>query len=34
VGEIIASSVVQPFGALFSTLLYFDLRARQTSVQR
>jgi hypothetical protein len=27
-GEIIASSVVQPFGALFSTLLYFDLRAR------
>jgi Membrane domain of glycerophosphoryl diester phosphodiesterase len=33
VGEIIASSVVQPFGALYSTLLYFDLRARQTSVQ-
>jgi hypothetical protein len=28
VGEIIASSVVQPFGALYSTLLYFDLRAR------
>jgi hypothetical protein len=28
VGEVIASSVVQPFGALFSTLLYFDLRAR------
>lgn len=32
VGEIVASSVVQPFGALYSTLLYFDLRARQTSV--
>jgi hypothetical protein len=28
-GEIVASSVVQPFGALFSTLLYFDLRARR-----
>jgi uncharacterized membrane protein len=28
VGEIIASSVVQPFGALYSTLLYYDLRAR------
>jgi hypothetical protein len=28
VGEIVASSVVQPFGALYSTLLYFDLRAR------
>jgi hypothetical protein len=28
VGEIIASSVVQPFGALYSTLLYFDLRSR------
>jgi hypothetical protein len=33
VGEIVASSVVQPFGALYSTFLYFDLRARQTSVQ-
>jgi hypothetical protein len=32
VGEIVASSVVQPFGALYSTFLYFDLRARQTSV--
>jgi hypothetical protein len=29
VGEIVASSVVQPFGALFSTLLYYDLRARK-----
>jgi hypothetical protein len=28
IGEIVASSVVQPFGALFSTLLYYDLRAR------
>ena len=28
VGEIVASSVVQPFGALYSTLLYFDLRQR------
>jgi hypothetical protein len=28
IGEIVASSVVQPFGALYSTLLYFDLRAR------
>jgi hypothetical protein len=28
-GEIVASSVVQPFAALFSTLLYYDLRARQ-----
>jgi hypothetical protein len=28
VGEIVASSVVQPFGALYSTLLYFDLQAR------
>jgi hypothetical protein len=28
IGQIVASSVVQPFGALYSTLLYFDLRAR------
>jgi hypothetical protein len=28
IGEIVASSVVQPFVALYSTLLYFDLRAR------
>jgi hypothetical protein len=28
VGEIVAGSVVQPFGALYSTFLYFDLRAR------
>jgi hypothetical protein len=28
VGQIVASSVVQPFGALYSTFLYFDLRAR------
>jgi hypothetical protein len=29
VGEILASTVVQPYGALFSTLLYYDLRARK-----
>jgi hypothetical protein len=29
IGEIVASSLVQPFGALFSTLLYFDLRQRR-----
>jgi hypothetical protein len=29
VGEIVASTVVQPYGALFSTLLYYDLRARK-----
>jgi hypothetical protein len=28
-GQIVAASVTQPFAALFSTLLYFDLRARQ-----
>jgi hypothetical protein len=29
IGEIVAGSLVQPFGALFSTLLYFDLRERR-----
>ena len=29
VGEIVASTVVQPYGALYSTLLYYDLRARR-----
>lgn len=29
IGEIVASSLVQPFGALYSTLLYFDLRQRR-----
>jgi hypothetical protein len=29
IGQIVASAVVQPFGALFSTLLYFDLRQRK-----
>jgi Membrane domain of glycerophosphoryl diester phosphodiesterase len=29
IGEIVASTVVQPFGALYSTLLYFDLRERK-----
>jgi hypothetical protein len=28
VGQVVAGSVVQPFGALYSTLLYFDLRER------
>jgi hypothetical protein len=28
-GEIVASSVTQPLGALYSTLLYFDLRERK-----
>jgi hypothetical protein len=28
-GQILAASVTQPFAALFSTLLYFDLRERQ-----
>jgi hypothetical protein len=29
IGEIVASAVTQPFGALYSTLLYFDLRERK-----
>jgi hypothetical protein len=29
IGEIVGSSLVQPFGALYSTLLYFDLQARK-----
>jgi hypothetical protein len=29
IGEIALGSLVQPFGALFSTLLYFDLRQRK-----
>jgi hypothetical protein len=29
VGQIVASAVTQPFGALYSTLLYFDLRERK-----
>jgi small-conductance mechanosensitive channel len=28
-GEIVAAMVTQPFGALFATLLYFDLRERK-----
>jgi hypothetical protein len=28
-GQIVASSVTQPFGALYATLLYFDLRQRR-----
>jgi hypothetical protein len=29
IGQIVAGSVTQPFGALYSTLLYFDLRERR-----
>ena len=29
IGQIVASTVTQPFGALFSTLLWYDLRARK-----
>jgi hypothetical protein len=29
IGEIVAGSITQPFGALYSTLLYYDLRARK-----
>jgi hypothetical protein len=29
IGQIVASTVTQPFGALYSTLLYFDLKARK-----
>jgi hypothetical protein len=29
IGQIVASAVAQPFGALYSTLLYFDLRERK-----
>jgi biotin transporter BioY len=28
-GQMVAATVTQPFAALFSTLLYFDLRERQ-----
>jgi hypothetical protein len=29
IGQIVAGAVTQPFGALYSTLLYFDLRERR-----
>ncbi len=29
IGETVAGSLVQPFGALYSTFLYFDLKARK-----
>jgi hypothetical protein len=32
IGEIVTQSVVAPFVALLATLLYYDLRARQTAV--
>ena len=31
-GQILAAVITQPFGALFSTLLYFDLRQRRRGV--
>jgi hypothetical protein len=34
VGQMAASAVTQPFGALFSTLLYFDLRERKRAALR
>ncbi|MGH2782191.1 MAG: hypothetical protein ACRDL4_05895 [Thermoleophilaceae bacterium] len=34
VGGIVAATVTQPFAALFSTLLYFDLRERRRSAHR
>ncbi|MGH2712457.1 MAG: hypothetical protein ACRDM7_00950 [Thermoleophilaceae bacterium] len=33
-GQIVAASVTQPFAALFSTLLYFDLRERKRTAYR
>jgi hypothetical protein len=33
-GQIIAATVTQPFAALFSTLLYFDLRERQRAARQ
>jgi hypothetical protein len=33
-GQILAASVTQPFAALFSTLLYYDLRERQRATYR
>jgi hypothetical protein len=29
IGQMVAASITQPFGALYSTLLYFDLRSRR-----
>jgi hypothetical protein len=34
IGQIVASAVAQPFGALYSTLLYFDLRERRRATLR
>ena len=31
-GQILAAVITQPFGALYSTLLYFDLRQRRRGV--
>jgi hypothetical protein len=34
VGQIVATAVTQPFAALFSTLLYYDLRERKRAAYR
>jgi hypothetical protein len=34
IGQIAASALVQPFGGLYSTLLYFDLRERRRAALR
>jgi len=34
IGQILASALVQPFGGLYSTLLYFDLRERRRAALR
>jgi hypothetical protein len=34
VGEIVASIVTQPFAALYSTFLYYDLRERKRAAYR
>ena len=33
-GQIVATSVTQPFIALFSTFLYYDLRERKRAASR
>ena len=33
-GQILADAITQPFAALFSTLLYFDLRERGRKTYR
>ena len=33
-GQMLANSITQPFAALFSTLLYYDLRERRRAALR